>query len=130
MKACIIHGDRVAREILGRAFRRSFDAFTASYSCCEDVLKSSLDYDIFVVYNNFGPREMSGIKGTAAIRARKSDAYIIGVSSKPYNNRRFLPAGANVFLLRAGNEIGELIEIVRRQATPGQARAAAGVGAT
>ena len=115
MKACIVHGNRIAREILVRAFHRSFDAHATAYSCCEDVLKSSLDYDIFVVYNNFGPRKMGGVRGTARIRARKSDAYIIGVSAKPYNDKKFLPAGADAFLLKAGNEIEELVEIVCRK---------------
>ena len=126
MKVCIVHGNRIAREVLARAFRRSFDAHATAYSCCEDVLQSSLGYDVFIVYNNFGPRKMSGIKGTAKIRARKSSAYIVGVSSKPYYDRKFLPAGANAFLLRAGNEIEELIEIVRRQANFSEDKIASG----
>lgn len=114
MKACIIHGNRSAREVLARALRRSFNAEAEMYSCCENALATFMDYDVFIVYNNFGPRKMSGVKGVAEIRALKPSAYIIGVSSKPYNERRFLPAGADAFLLRAGNEIEELIGLIRR----------------
>lgn len=115
MKVCIIHARPPAREVIARALRCAPGTDVVTYAHCEDILATSLDYDVFIVYNNFGPRKMNGIKGTAAIRDRKPEAYIIGVSSKPYNDRRFLPAGANAFLLRAGNEIAELVEIVRGQ---------------
>ncbi|MFZ5917714.1 MAG: hypothetical protein ACOYZ7_12315 [Chloroflexota bacterium] len=114
MKICIVHVDRIAREVLSRALQRSFDAEVLTYACCEDALLAFLGCDVFVVYNNFGPRKMNGIKGVAAVRAQNPRAFIIGVSSKPYNQRRFLPAGANAFLLRAGNEIGELVGIIDR----------------
>jgi len=126
MKICVIHARPPAREVIARALCSTSGADVVTYSCCEDVLATSLDYDVFIVYNNFGPRKMNGIKGTAAIRAQKSDVYIIGVSAKPYNDNRFLPAGANAFLLKAGNEIGELVGMVRRHVSLSQDKVAPG----
>ena len=112
MNICLIHGKRVGREVLARALSSRLGADVEGFSCCENALACSLDYDVFVVYNNFRKR-MSGIRGVAKIRARQQDAFIVGVSSTPNNDRRFLPAGADAFLLRAGNEVEEMIEIIR-----------------
>jgi len=114
LKICIVHAKRVPREVLTRALASRLGADVIGFSCCEDVLASSLDYDVFVVYNNFR-KKMNGVKGVTGIRARKPDAFIVGVSSTPNLHRRFLPAGADAFLLRAGNEIEELVEIIRRK---------------
>jgi hypothetical protein len=55
---------------------------------------------------------MSGVKGVAEIRKRKPGAIIIGVSERPDAVYKFLPAGVDSFLLRAGNEIAELIDLI------------------
>ncbi len=115
MKICIIHSRYTAREVLSRALSSRLGADVTGFSCCENALASSLNYDVFVVYNNFR-KKMSGVRGVAELRARKSEAFIVGVSSTPNFDRRFLPAGADAFLLRAGNEIEELVEIIRRKA--------------
>jgi DNA-binding NarL/FixJ family response regulator len=117
---CLVHGRNTAREVLARALSYKLGANVAHFACCENVLASSLDYDVFIVYNNFR-KKMNGVRGVTEIRARKPDAFIIGVSSIPNFHRRFLPAGANAFLLKAGNEIEELARLVRRRATSGRA---------
>jgi len=110
---CLIHGKHVGREVLVRAISSRLDADVEGFSCCENALACSLEnYDVFVVYNNFR-KKMSGVRGVAKIRARKPEAFIVGVSSTPNNDRRFLPAGADAFLLRAGNEVEELVKIIR-----------------
>jgi hypothetical protein len=62
MKVCLIHGKRVAREVLTRALSSKLGAEVTNFSCCERALASSLDYDVFVVYNNFRGK-MSGVRG-------------------------------------------------------------------
>jgi hypothetical protein len=114
MKICLIHGKRVAREVLARALSGKLGAEVTHFSCCERALASSLGYDVFVVYNNFRGK-MSGVRGVAKIRGRKPNAFIVGASSAPNFDRHFLPAGADAFLLRAGNEIQELVSIIRRR---------------
>ena len=113
MKICLIHGKRVAREVLARALASRLSADVEVYSCCENALACSLDYEVFVVYNNFRQKK-SGVRGVAEIRIRKPEALIIGVSGSPNSHKRFLLAGADAFLLRAGNEIEELVGIIRR----------------
>ena len=112
MHICLIHGKRVGREVLVRALSSRLDADVTGFSCCENALECSLDYDVFVVYNNFR-KKMSGVRGVREIRARQPEAFIVGVSSTPNNDKRFLVAGADAFLLRAGNEVEELVEIIR-----------------
>ena len=111
-KICLIHGRPPARAVLTRALSSKLKADVASYSCCEDVMAGSLDYDTFIVYNNLKSRKIGGVGCVRKIRALKPEAHIIAVSTKPYGEKRFLPAGANNFLLRAGNEIEEMIKLV------------------
>ncbi len=61
---------------------------------------------------------MRGVTGVRKIRALKPDASIMGVSVKPYGEKRFLPAGATAFLLRAGNEIEEMIKLILQKDGP------------
>ena len=116
MKIVIAHSHRPTREVLARAFMCRLKAEVETFSCVEDALLSSLNYDVCVVYNNFG-HKMDGLRGVSHFRARWPRAFIIGVSYKPNMERKFLPAGADAFLLRAGNEIAELVEIIRKHST-------------
>jgi DNA-binding NarL/FixJ family response regulator len=114
MKICLIHGRHVAREVLARALSCNLGAEVVKFPCCERALESSLDpYNVFVVYNNFH-RKMSGVQGVARIRGRRPDAFIVGVSPTPNFDRQFLPVGADAFVLRAGNEIQELVSVIRK----------------
>ena len=113
MKVCLIHGKRVAREVLTRALSSKLGAEVTNFSCCERALASSLDYDVFVVYNNFRGK-MTGVRGVAKIRGRNPHAFIVGVSSTPNFDRHFLPVGADAFVLRAGNEVQELVGIIEK----------------
>ena len=40
---------------------------------------------------------------------------MIGVSYRPDVGKKFLSSGANAFLLRAGNEIEELVRLIQRR---------------
>lgn len=111
MKIGLIHARRVPREVLTRALSSKLDAEVDAFSFCEDALATSLDYDVFIVYNNFR-KKMNGFQGVKKIRSRKPHAFIVGVTSNPNLTKRFISVGADVFLLKAGNEIVELVEIV------------------
>jgi DNA-binding NarL/FixJ family response regulator len=111
MNICIADAHRPQREVIERALSVRLGAQVTGYACVEDVLTSSMEFDVFVVYKNFG-HKMSGVKGVAEIRKRKPGAIIIGVSERPDAVYKFLPAGVDSFLLRAGNEIAELIDLI------------------
>ena len=119
MNICLIHGKHVGREVLARALASQLGAEVTEFSSCESALSCSLDYDVFVVHNNFR-RKMSGVRGVTKIRARQPDAFIVGVSSTPNNERQFLPAGADAFVLRAGNEVEELCRVIRQKVSEKQ----------
>jgi len=112
MKICLIHGRRVEREVLARALTSKLGAEVTHFPSCESALACSLDYDVFVVYNNFRKR-MDGVRGVVEIRGRQPDAFIVGVTSTPDLPKRFLAAGADATILRAGNEIRELVSAIR-----------------
>jgi len=113
MKICIIHARRPARAVLTRALASRLNAEIDAYSYCEDALATSLNYDQFVVYNNFH-KKMSGFGGVKRIRSKKPNAFIVGVTSNPNYTKKFVSSGADFALLRAGNEITELVDIMRQ----------------
>lgn len=112
MNIALISGAYPRREVVARGVSHKLNGDTVQpFSCIEDVLESSMDYDVFVVYNNF-EKKMNGVDGTREIRRLAPHALIVGVSAIPYMERQFLPAGADVFLMLAGNEIAELGELL------------------
>jgi hypothetical protein len=50
----------------------------------------------------------------ARVRSLARHVFIVGVSPTPYFDRKFVPAGADAFLLPAGNEVAELSDISGR----------------
>ncbi|HEY4687965.1 MAG TPA: response regulator [Anaerolineae bacterium] len=114
MKVALVNGDYPRREVVARGLSYKLGhARVEAFEYVENVLLSSMDYEVFVVYNNFG-HYTSGVQGAQAIRDKAPNALIIGVSATPYADRRFLSAGADDFLLLAGNEITELANIIER----------------
>ncbi len=112
MKVALVSGAYPRREVVARGASHKLGGDPVTpFSCVEDVLMSSMDYDVFVVYNNF-EKKMNGVDGVRALRKQSPQAYIVGVSSVPYMERQFVPAGADRFLLLAGNEIAELGEVL------------------
>jgi hypothetical protein len=113
MKAAIVNSHIPTAEVLARALASRLNVDVMTFSCIENVLASSMDYDIFAVYNNFG-HKITGVRGVALIRDRKPRAFIVGVSYSPNFEHKFLLAGADAFILRAGNEVGELVAIIQK----------------
>jgi len=117
VKIALAHGDYPAREVVARGISHKLNAAGRTgaevlvFSCVENLLVSSMDYDVFVVYNDF-KKKMGGLSGIREIRRVKPEALIIGVSATPNYDRKMLPAGADAFVLLAGNEITETAELI------------------
>ena len=56
VRIAIAHSDHAAREVLSRALASRLNADVLAFSNCEDLLASSMEYDVFVVYNNLEKR--------------------------------------------------------------------------
>jgi Zn finger protein HypA/HybF involved in hydrogenase expression len=117
VKIALAHGDYPAREVVARGISHKLNAAGRTgaevlvFSCVENLLVSSMDYEVFVVYNDF-KKKMGGLSGIREIRRLKPEVLIIGVSATPNYDRKMLPAGANAFVLLAGNEITETAELI------------------
>ena len=117
MKIALAHGDYPAREVVARGISHKLNtagrtgAEVLVFSCVENLLVSSMDYEVFVVYNDF-KKKMGGLSGIREIRRLKPEVLIIGVSATPNYDRKMLPAGADAFVLLAGNEITETAELI------------------
>jgi Zn finger protein HypA/HybF involved in hydrogenase expression len=117
VKIALAHGDYPAREVVARGISHKLNAAGRTgaevlvFSCVENLLVSSMDYEVFVVYNDF-KKKMGGLSGIREIRRLKPEVLIIGVSATPNYDRKMLPAGADAFVLLAGNEITETAELI------------------
>jgi Zn finger protein HypA/HybF involved in hydrogenase expression len=117
VKIALAHGDYPAREVVARGISHKLNtagrtgAEVLVFSCVENLLVSSMDYEVFVVYNDF-KKKMGGLSGIREIRRLKPEVLIIGVSATPNYDRKMLPAGADAFVLLAGNEITETAELI------------------
>lgn len=117
MKIALAHGDYPAREVVARGISHKLNtagrtgAEVLVFSCVENLLVSSMDYEVFVVYNDF-KKKMGGLSGIREIRRLKPEVLIIGVSATPNYDHKMLPAGADAFVLLAGNEITETAELI------------------
>jgi len=114
MRIALIHRQAVARQVLQRALQAKLYEDVIEFSSIEDLFLSSLQFDVLVVYNDLG-HYTNGAAGVREIRANLPDAIIIGVSNRPYADRSFLKEGADAFLLRSGNEVQELVNLIRKQ---------------
>ena len=115
MKIALVSGAYPRREVVARGISHKLGGIPVQpFSCCEDLLASSMDYQAFIIYNNFD-HKMGGVAGVHEIRKRAPGAFIAGLSPIPYMERQFLPAGADAFLLLAGNEITELTELILKR---------------
>ena len=74
MRISLVHSHAPTREVLARALSVKLKMQVTAFSCLENLLQSSMDYDIFVVYSDFG-HKMSGVRGVAHIRLLKPRAF-------------------------------------------------------
>jgi hypothetical protein len=115
MRISLVHQHRVTREVLGRTLALRLNATVIDFSNIEDMLKSSMDYDVFVLYNYFGRDKMERWQGIKWIRAVKPHALIISMIHNRFFERRAAPPGGDAVILRVGDEIEGLVQLIREQ---------------
>jgi len=123
MKVAIAHNKYPDRDLIARgvAYRLRVlgyrEVTTLAYRFMEDLLDSSLDYDVFVCYSNFG-KQMGGIEGATLLRAYKPDARIIGVTTMHPKASRFRDIGALGIVFPGEEEIKQICDIIRAKLPP------------
>ncbi len=114
MKISLVHPHRVTREVLVRTLATRLDATVIDFSCLEDLLGSSMDYDVFVLYNIFGREKMDRWEGVKWIRFKKPAALIISMVHHRFFDHRFSAPGGDAVLLRVSNETEGLIKLIQQ----------------
>jgi hypothetical protein len=114
MKISVVHPHRVTRKVLSHTLATRLDATVVDFSCLEDLLNSSMDYDVFVLYNLFGREKMDRWEGVKWIRFKKPEALIVSMVHHRFFDRRFAAPGGDAILLRAGDETEGLIKLIQQ----------------
>ena len=113
MKISLIHSHRPTRDVLTRALTLKLGAEVVGFSCLEDLFSSSMDYDVFVVYNMFGRVKMDRWEGVKWIRAQKPNAMIVSMIHRRFFDRKNSPPGADAVLMCAGSEIDSVVRLAK-----------------
>jgi hypothetical protein len=111
MNICIVHADRLSREVLTRLLATKMGAEVVGFSCLEDLLRSRMEYDVFVVYNMFGRSKMDRWEGVKWIRNRQPDAFIVSMNYKKFFDRKDSP-GADASTFAADDDVDGLIKFI------------------
>ena len=113
MRISVVHPHRMTREVLSRTISIKAHGEVVGFSSLEDLLDSSMEYDVFVLYNMFGREKMDRWEGVKWIRSKRPDALIISMIHKRFFDRKSAPPGADAVNLRAGEEIEALIRVIK-----------------
>jgi hypothetical protein len=114
MKISVVHRHHLTREVLCQTLASRLDATVVDFSSIEDLLRSSMGYDVFVLYNIFGRDKMDRWEGVKWIRFKKTEALIISMVHYRFFDRRYSAPGGDAVLLRAGEETEGLIKLVKQ----------------
>jgi len=114
MKISVVHPHHLTCEVLNRTLTSRLNATVVDFTSIEDLLSSSMDYDVFVLYNLFGREKMDRWEGVKWIRFKKPEALIISMVHHRFFDRRFAAPGGDAVLLQAGNETEGLIKLVNQ----------------
>jgi DNA-binding NarL/FixJ family response regulator len=114
MKISVVHPHRVTREVLSHALATRLSATVVDFSSIEELLSSSMEYDVFVLYNIFGREKMDRWEGVKWIRYQKPDAVIISMIHYRFFERRFAAPGGDAVLLRVNDETEGLIKLIKQ----------------
>jgi hypothetical protein len=113
MKTCVVHQHRATRDLLAKALNLKLGSEVVGFSCLENLLSSSMDYDVFVVYNMFGRVKMDRWEGVKWIRAQRPNALIISMIHRRFFDRRNSPPGADAVFMCAGDEIDAIVKLAK-----------------
>ena len=113
MKISLIHPHRATREVLTRALAFKLGAEVVGFSCLENLLSSSMDYDVFVVYNMFGRVKMDRWEGVKWIRAQRPNALVVSMIHRRFFDRKDAPPGADAVFMCAGDEVNSVVRLAK-----------------
>lgn len=123
MKVALAHHKYPDRDLIARgvAYRLRVlgyrEVAVLAYHFMEDLLDSTLDYDVFVCYSNFG-KQMGGVEGAGILRAYKPDARIIGATTMHPKASRFRDHGVIGVIFPGEDDIKQICDIILAKLPP------------
>jgi len=113
MKIALVHSHRVTREMLVRAIAAKVAAEVVEFSSFEDLFASSMNYDVFVLYNVLGREKLERWESVKWIRTMKPQALILSMVHYKFFDRKYMPPGADAIHMRVGEEIAQMIRLIQ-----------------
>jgi DNA-binding NarL/FixJ family response regulator len=114
MRISIVHSHRLTRQVMCKALSAKLDAEVVDFSSIEELLDSSMNYDVFIVYNMFGREKLDRWEGVKWIRAQKPDALVISMIHQRFFDRKDAPPSSDAVLFCAGDDIDGLVALIKK----------------
>jgi hypothetical protein len=114
MRISIAHPHHFTREVLAKVLSNKLGAEVLAFSCLEDLLDSSMDFDVFVVYSSFDPHKMDRMDGIRWIRHLRPEALVISMIHRAFFERKQAPPGADLITFCAGDDIPSVVKLIQK----------------
>lgn len=115
LRICLAHSDRYTREVLAKVLSLKLDAEVLAFGCIEDILSSSMIYDVFIIYGMYGHNKMDGWQGVKWIKFKKPGAMVIFMQHRRFFERKYMPPGTDLPVFIAEDDVEGLVHDIRRR---------------
>jgi hypothetical protein len=105
----------VTCQVITKALAGKLSAEVVDFSCLEDLLHSSMAYDVFVVFSQFGPTQMGQADGCKWIKHLKPDSEIFAMLQQRFFDRRGMPPSSDQFTFCIAEDLTGLAEQINRR---------------
>jgi hypothetical protein len=115
LSIAVVHGHRLTRDVIAKTLANKLDADAVAFGCLEDLLHSSMRYDVFVVFSEFGPGKMEQSYGCKWIRDLKPHAQVFAMLQRRHFERRGTPPASDRVSFCVADDLNGLAIQIRRR---------------
>ena len=115
VKIAIVHAHKLTREVIAKTLSAKLAADAVGFGCLEDLLRSSMDYDVFVVFSEFGPSKMEQSYGCKWIRKLRPQAQVFAMLQRRHFERKGTPPSSDQMNFCIAEDLNGLATMIRRR---------------
>lgn len=115
VRIAVVHAHRFTCQVIVKTLKAKLNAEAVDFSCLEDLLHSSMAYDVFVVFSEFGPNKMEQVEGCKWIRHLKPEAEVFAMLQRRFFERRGMPPSSDQLTFCIAEDLSGLAEQISRR---------------
>ncbi|MCL4394892.1 MAG: hypothetical protein M1482_08855 [Chloroflexi bacterium] len=115
LSIAVVHAHRLTRDVIAKTLASKLSADAVTFGCLEDLLRSSMRYDVFVVFSEFGPGKMEQAYGCKWIRDLKPQAHVFAMLQRRHFERRGTPSSSDRTIFCIADDLNGLALQIKRR---------------